>query len=41
MINFAENDVPNERNTIVYKLDVSCKKGGPRCTGINIGALTV
>lgn len=28
----SENDVPNERNTIVYKLDVLCKKGGPRCT---------
>lgn len=28
----SENDVPNEQNTIVYKLDVSCEKGGPRCT---------
>ncbi|XP_008797750.2 DNA-directed RNA polymerases I and III subunit rpac1 [Phoenix dactylifera] len=27
-----ENDSPNERNTIVYKLDVSCRKGGPRMT---------
>ncbi|KAG6465977.1 DNA-directed RNA polymerases I and III subunit RPAC1-like [Zingiber officinale] len=28
----SENDEPNERNTIVYKLDVSCKKGSPRIT---------
>uniref|UniRef100_A0A0E0GCG8 DNA-directed RNA polymerase RpoA/D/Rpb3-type domain-containing protein n=1 Tax=Oryza nivara TaxID=4536 RepID=A0A0E0GCG8_ORYNI len=28
----SENDVPNERNTIVYKLHVSCKKGSPRLT---------
>ncbi|WOL19197.1 DNA-directed RNA polymerases I and III subunit rpac1-like [Canna indica] len=28
----SENDIPNERNTIVYKLDVSCKKGSPRVT---------
>ncbi|CAD5191171.1 unnamed protein product [Musa acuminata subsp. malaccensis] len=28
----SENDAPNERNTIVYKLDVSCKKGSPRVT---------
>ncbi|KAJ8470673.1 hypothetical protein OPV22_025016 [Ensete ventricosum] len=28
----SENDTPNERNTIVYKLDVSCKKGGSRVT---------
>ncbi|KAG0465838.1 hypothetical protein HPP92_020002 [Vanilla planifolia] len=28
----SENDVPNERNTIVFKLDVHCKKGCPRLT---------
>nr|ABF95432.1 RNA polymerase Rpb3/Rpb11 dimerisation domain containing protein, expressed [Oryza sativa Japonica Group] len=28
----SENDVPTERNTIVYKLHVSCKKGSPRLT---------
>uniref|UniRef100_I1P3R8 DNA-directed RNA polymerase RpoA/D/Rpb3-type domain-containing protein n=2 Tax=Oryza glaberrima TaxID=4538 RepID=I1P3R8_ORYGL len=28
----SENDVPNERNTIVYKLHVSCKKGSPWLT---------
>ncbi|THU61365.1 hypothetical protein C4D60_Mb07t22510 [Musa balbisiana] len=28
----SENDTPNERNTIVYKMDVSCKKGGSRVT---------
>ncbi|XP_074568242.1 uncharacterized protein LOC141824808 [Curcuma longa] len=28
----SENDVPNERNTIVYKLEVSCKKDSPRNT---------
>ncbi|XP_006654023.1 DNA-directed RNA polymerases I and III subunit rpac1 [Oryza brachyantha] len=28
----SENDAPNERNTIVYKLHVSCKKGSPRLT---------
>ncbi|CAA6661524.1 unnamed protein product [Spirodela intermedia] len=26
------NDSPNERNTIVFKLHVSCKKSGPRIT---------
>lgn len=32
---FTENDVPNERNTIVYKLHVSCpKKGSQRITGM-------
>lgn len=31
---FTENDVPNERNTIVFKLHVSCKKGSPRITGM-------
>jgi hypothetical protein len=30
----TENDAPNERNTIVYKLHVSCGKGSPRITGI-------
>lgn len=30
----AEHDVPNERNTIVYRLNVSCEKGSPRLTGI-------
>ncbi|GJN26950.1 hypothetical protein PR202_gb14919 [Eleusine coracana subsp. coracana] len=30
----SENDVPNERNTIVYKLHVSCGKGSPRITGM-------
>uniref|UniRef100_A0A1D1ZGR5 DNA-directed RNA polymerases I and III subunit RPAC1 n=1 Tax=Anthurium amnicola TaxID=1678845 RepID=A0A1D1ZGR5_9ARAE len=29
---FSVNDSPNERNTIVFKLDVSCKKGSPRIT---------
>ncbi|XP_020247739.1 DNA-directed RNA polymerases I and III subunit RPAC1 [Asparagus officinalis] len=28
----SENDVPNERNTLVFKLEVSCEKGGPRRT---------
>ncbi|KAL6639460.1 hypothetical protein ACP70R_023190 [Stipagrostis hirtigluma subsp. patula] len=28
----SENDVPNERNTIVYKLHVSCEKGSQRIT---------
>ncbi|TVU11115.1 hypothetical protein EJB05_44680 [Eragrostis curvula] len=28
----SENDVPNERNTIVYKLHVSCGKGSQRIT---------
>ncbi|GJN02261.1 hypothetical protein PR202_ga19593 [Eleusine coracana subsp. coracana] len=28
----SENGVPNERNTIVYKLHVSCGKGSPRIT---------
>ncbi|CAD6248337.1 unnamed protein product [Miscanthus lutarioriparius] len=28
----SENDVPNERNTIVYKLHVSCPKGSQRIT---------
>lgn len=28
----SESDVPNERNTIVFKMDVSCPKGGPRYT---------
>nr|CAD1839390.1 unnamed protein product [Ananas comosus var. bracteatus] len=28
----SENDVPNERNTIVYELKLSCKKGSPRLT---------
>ncbi|KAJ4980430.1 hypothetical protein NE237_031267 [Protea cynaroides] len=27
-----ENDTPNERNTIVFKLHVKCKKGDPRLT---------
>lgn len=35
----VENESPNERNTIVYKLDVSCKKGGPRMTGIILAGL--
>lgn len=30
----VENDTPNEKNTIVFKLHVSCEKGGPRLTGI-------
>ncbi|KAM0936514.1 putative DNA-directed RNA polymerase [Dioscorea sansibarensis] len=29
---FSEHDTPNERNTIVFKLAVSCKKGSPRLT---------
>lgn len=29
---FSENDTPNEKNTIVFKLDVSCKKGNGRIT---------
>ncbi|KAH7684157.1 DNA-directed RNA polymerase protein [Dioscorea alata] len=28
----SEHDTPNERNTIVFKLAVSCKKGSPRLT---------
>ncbi|OMO83774.1 DNA-directed RNA polymerase, RBP11-like protein [Corchorus capsularis] len=28
----SENDQPNERNTIVFKLHVSCKRGSPRIT---------
>ncbi|XP_078171045.1 RNA polymerase I subunit 43 [Carex rostrata] len=28
----SEHDVPNERNTIVYRLNVSCEKGSPRLT---------
>jgi len=28
----SENDVPNERNTIVFKLHVSCEKGSQRIT---------
>ncbi|KAG9440292.1 hypothetical protein H6P81_020457 [Aristolochia fimbriata] len=28
--NFSENDTANEKNTTVFKLHVSCKKGGPR-----------
>lgn len=28
----SENDTPNEKNTIVFKLHVSCEKGGPRLT---------
>ncbi|PKA45703.1 DNA-directed RNA polymerase II subunit RPB3-A [Apostasia shenzhenica] len=28
----AENDTSNEQNTIVFKLNVHCKKGGPRLT---------
>lgn len=31
---FTENDVPNERNTIVYKLHVSCPKNSQRITGM-------
>ncbi|KAF8414281.1 hypothetical protein HHK36_002283 [Tetracentron sinense] len=28
----SENDTPNEKNTIVFKLHVQCKRGGPRLT---------
>ncbi|XP_020572091.1 DNA-directed RNA polymerases I and III subunit rpac1 [Phalaenopsis equestris] len=28
----SENDTPSERNTIVFKMKVHCKKGGPRLT---------
>ncbi|XAR56809.1 DNA-directed RNA polymerase [Bertholletia excelsa] len=28
----SENDVPNEKNTIVFKLHVRCQRGGPRLT---------
>lgn len=28
-----ENDEPNEKNTIVFKLHVRCEKGGPRIKG--------
>ncbi|KAL0916987.1 hypothetical protein M5K25_014543 [Dendrobium thyrsiflorum] len=28
----SENDTPNERNTIVFKMEVHCKKSGPRLT---------
>ena len=34
LFDFAD-DVPNERNTIVYKLHVSCEKGSERLTGIS------
>lgn len=30
---FPENDIPNEKNTIVFKLHARCEKGGPRSTG--------
>ncbi|KAJ4952947.1 hypothetical protein NE237_029779 [Protea cynaroides] len=29
---FSENDAPNEKNTIVFKLHVQCKRGDPRIT---------
>ncbi|KAL7249050.1 hypothetical protein ACSBR1_011252 [Camellia fascicularis] len=28
----SENDVPNEKNTIVFKLHIRCERGGPRLT---------
>lgn len=28
-----ENDEPNEKNTVVFKLHVRCEKGGPRIKG--------
>ncbi|XP_027063281.1 uncharacterized protein [Coffea arabica] len=28
----SENDIPNEKNTIVFKLHARCEKGGPRST---------
>ena len=30
----SENDVPHEKNTIVFKLHIRCERGGPRLTGI-------
>jgi DNA-directed RNA polymerase I and III subunit RPAC1 len=30
--NMSENDVPNEKNTIVFKLHAKCNKGDPRMT---------
>ncbi|KAL5548689.1 hypothetical protein UlMin_003920 [Ulmus minor] len=30
LFEFAENDTPNEKNTIVFKLHVRCERGGPR-----------
>lgn len=30
----VENDQPNEKNTIVFKLHICCKKGDPRFKGI-------
>lgn len=30
----VENDVSNEKNTIVFKLHVRCEKGSSRITGI-------
>lgn len=29
-----ENDIPNEKNTIVFKLHAQCERGGSRSTGI-------
>lgn len=29
-----ENDEPNEKNTIVFKLHVRCEKGGARINGV-------
>uniref|UniRef100_A0A452YZR0 DNA-directed RNA polymerase RpoA/D/Rpb3-type domain-containing protein n=1 Tax=Aegilops tauschii subsp. strangulata TaxID=200361 RepID=A0A452YZR0_AEGTS len=34
LFDYISDDVPNERNTIVYKLHVSCEKGSQRLTGI-------
>lgn len=32
----VDNDTPNEKNTIVFKLHVRCERGSPRLTGIVI-----
>lgn len=32
-LSIVENDQPNEKNTIVFKLHVQCKRGSPRITG--------
>lgn len=37
LFHLSENDVPNEKNTIVFKLHVRCQRGGPRLTGNVIG----
>ncbi|TYG73877.1 hypothetical protein ES288_D04G136800v1 [Gossypium darwinii] len=36
----SENDQPNEKNTIVFKLHVQCKRGSPRITGTVLGFIS-